>query len=185
MVNLTNHAYWNLGAAAGTVEDHVLHLPASRFVAVDDGLIPTGLSPVEGTPMDFRSPRRIGDGSALRRRSCGTPAATTTPGCCDGPATTTACGSRPGSQAPRSGRVLEVLTDQPSVQFYSGNFLDGGAGRARRACLRQGDGLCLETQHLPDSPNRPDFPSTVLRPGERYARARCYRFGTDAPGGAA
>jgi aldose 1-epimerase len=129
VVNLSNHAYWNL-SGGGTVEDHGLELPASRFVAVDAELIPTGL-PLAG---------RVHD--------------------------------------PRSGRVLEVRTDQPSVQFYSGNFLDGAvAGRGGRA-MRQGDALCLETQHLPDSPNQPDFPSTVLRPGERYETRTLFRFGT-------
>jgi aldose 1-epimerase len=82
--------------------------------------------------------------------------------------------------AARSGRTLEVLTDQPSVQFYSGNFLDGSVvGRGGRA-YRQGDGFCLETQHLPDSPNQPDFPSTVLRPGERYATRTLFRLSTAA-----
>jgi aldose 1-epimerase len=80
---------------------------------------------------------------------------------------------------PGSGRVLEVLTDQPSVQFYSGNFLDGSAVGRGGLAMRQGDGLCLETQHLPDSPNRPDFPSTVLRPGERFETRTLLRFGTE------
>jgi aldose 1-epimerase len=84
---------------------------------------------------------------------------------------------------PSSGRTLEVLTDQPSVQFYSGNFLDGSVvGRGGRA-HRQGDGFCLETQHLPDSPNHPDFPSTVLRPGEEYRTVTTFRFGS-TPGAA-
>jgi aldose 1-epimerase len=177
VVNLTNHAYWNLDGA-GTIEDHVLELPASRFVAVDAGLIPTGIVPVEGTPMDFREPRRIGD--RLRdpddqlRHARGYDHAWVLD---DSPGDD---GLRLMARVhgPRSGRVLEVHTDQPSVQFYSGNFLDGSAaGRGGRA-YRQGDGLCLETQHLPDSPNQPDFPSTVLRPGERYATRTRFRFGT-------
>jgi aldose 1-epimerase len=172
VVNLTNHAYWNL-AGTGTVEDHVLELPGSRFVAVDEALIPTGIEPVDGTPLDFRSPRRIGD--RLRapaeqlRRARGYDHAWLPDG----------SGMRLAARVrdPVSGRVLEVRSDQPSVQFYSGNFLDGSAaGRGGRA-HRQGDGLCLETQHLPDSPNRPEFPSTVLRPGERYETRTVFRFG--------
>jgi aldose 1-epimerase len=173
VVNLTNHAYWNL-AGGGTVEGHVLELPATRFVAVDDRLIPTGLAPVEGTPMDFRSPRRIGDrlrdGSQQLRHAHGYDHAWLPDG----------EGMRMAARVvdPSSGRTLEVRTDQPSVQFYSGNFLDGGVLGRGGQTYRQGDGLCLETQHLPDSPNRPEFPSTVLRPGERYTTTTTFAFGT-------
>jgi aldose 1-epimerase len=173
VVNLTNHAYWNL-AGRRTVEDHVLELGAARFVAVDDRLIPVGVEPVEGTPMDFRSPCRIGErlraGTAQLQHARGYDHAWVLDG---GP------GLRPVARVTEAstGRVLEVLTDQPSVQFYSGNFLDGSVlGRGGRA-HRQGDGLCLETQHLPDSPNQPDFPSTVLRPGEEYRTVTTFRFG--------
>jgi aldose 1-epimerase len=174
VVNLTNHAYWNL-SGSGSVEDHVLELPAGSFVAVDEELIPTGIDPVEGTPMDFRAPRRIGDdlraGTAQLRHARGYDHAWVLDG---GPGMRTAA----RLADPVSGRRLEVTTDQPSVQFYSGNFLDGGAvGRGGRT-HRQSDGLCLETQHLPDSPNRPEFPSTVLRPGETYTTSTVYRFGT-------
>ncbi|UOY03158.1 aldose epimerase family protein [Blastococcus sp. PRF04-17] len=173
VVNLTNHAYWNL-AGAGTVEDHLLELSASRFVAVDERLIPTGIAPVEGTPMDFRGGRRVGErlreGTEQLQHAQGYDHAWLPDG----------EGMRPIARLtdPSSGRVLEVLTDQPSVQFYSGNFLDGSVlGRGGRS-YRQGDGLCLETQHLPDSPNHPEFPSTVLRPGELYASTTTFRFGT-------
>jgi aldose 1-epimerase len=179
VVNLTNHAYWNLDGD-GTVEDHLLELPAPRFVAVDEGLIPTGVEPVEGTPMDFRTPRRIGED--LR-------SATDQLLHARGYDHAWVLADEPGGgglrlmarvRAPRSGRVLEVHSDQPSVQFYSGNFLDGGVvGRGGRA-YRQGDGFCLETQHLPDSPNRPEFPSTVLRPGERYATRTVFRLSAGA-----
>ena len=179
VVNLSNHAYWNL-AGHGAVEDHVLELPASRFVAVDAELIPTGLSPVEGTPMDFRTARRIGD--RIRgpyeqlRHARGYDHAWVL----DGSSEDDGLHLAARVHEPRSGRVLEVRTDQPSVQFYSGNFLDGGvAGRGGRA-MRQGDALCLETQHLPDSPNQPDFPSTVLRPGERFETRTLFSFGSVA-----
>jgi aldose 1-epimerase len=174
VVNLTNHAYWNLDGA-GTIEDHVLELPAEQFVAVDEGLIPTGVEPVEGTPMDFRSPRRIGDGLRSAGEQLQHARGYDHAWVLDGNG-----GLRLAARVrgPRSGRTLEVLTDQPSVQFYSGNFLDGSVvGRGGRA-YRQGDGLCLETQHLPDSPNRPEFPTTVLRPGEQYATRTALRFGT-------
>jgi aldose 1-epimerase len=176
VVNLTNHAYWNL-AGGGTVEDHVLRLPAQSFVAVDAELIPTGIAPVEGTPMDFRSPRRIGDrlrapDGQLRHARGYDHAWVLDDAGEDGLRTAAEL------HAPRTGRVLEVLTDQPGVQFYSGNFLDGSIAGRGGVALRQGDGLCLETQHLPDSPNRPDFPSTVLRPGEEYATRTVFRLGT-------
>ncbi len=179
VVNLTQHAYWNL-AGAGTVEDHVLRLAAGAFVAVDAELIPTEVTPVDGTAMDFRSPRRIGDRvrapEAQLRHARGYDHAWVLDDA------DPAGGLRTAAELhdPRSGRVLEVLTDQPSVQFYSGNFLDGSVAGRGGTALRQGDGLCLETQHLPDSPNRPDFPSTVLRPGEQYATRTVFRLSTRA-----
>jgi aldose 1-epimerase len=175
VVNLSNHAYWNL-AGGGTVEDHVLRLPAASFVAVDADLIPTELTAVDGTPMDFREPRRIGD--RLRapdpqlRHARGYDHAWVLDDAAAGQSLRTAA----ELLHPPSGRVLEVLTDQPSVQFYSGNFLDGAAAGRGGMALRQGDGLCLETQHFPDSPNRPDFPSTVLRPGQQYATRTLFRL---------
>jgi aldose 1-epimerase len=183
VVNLSHHAYWNL-AGQGTIEGHVLRLPASSFVAVDAELIPTEVTPVDGTPMDFRSPRRIGD--RLRdphpqlRHARGYDHAWVLDPADTGEELRLAA----RVHAPGTGRVLEIRTDQPSVQFYSGNFLDGAAAGRGGCALRQGDGLCLETQHLPDSPNRPDFPSTVLRPGERYETRTQFRFGTERADGA-
>ena len=155
-------------------DGEMLELPASRFVAVDAELIPTGQAPVEGTPFDFRTAQRIGDRIREPHEQLRHARGYDHAWVLDGE------GFRLAARVhePRSGRVLEVLTDQPSVQFYSGNFLDGAvAGRAGRA-MRRGDALCLETQQLPDSPNRPDFPSTVLRPGERYETRTLFSFGT-------
>jgi aldose 1-epimerase len=177
VVNLTNHSYFNLsGDASKEIVDHQLLLRAPQFTPVDATLIPTGeLRPVRGTPFDFRKPTAIGarinqdheqlkfgkgyDHNWVLEK-------------------TEKRGLQLAAEVfePSSGRVLEVLTTEPGIQFYSGNFLDGTAKGKGGQLYAHRTGLCLETQHFPDSPNLPKFPSTVLRPGEAYRSATVLRF---------
>ncbi|HEV2931057.1 MAG TPA: galactose-1-epimerase, partial [Propionibacteriaceae bacterium] len=150
----------------------------SRYTPVDATLIPTGeLAPVAGTPFDFRSTHTIGE-----RIREGHPQILIGQGydhnwVLDRDGSGLELAAR--LKDPKSGRVLEVLTQEPGIQFYSGNFLDGTLVGTSGRTYRQGDGLALETQHYPDSPNHPNFPSTVLRPGDRYDTTTVYRFSTD------
>ena len=178
VVNLAQHTYWNLaGHASGTIEDHVLRFWAERYVPVDGELIPTGeLAPVAGTPFDFRAPRPIG--AALRSVGAGgaLPAGYDHDLVIDGPPGTLRPVCRLVERA--SGRTLEVWSDQPGCQFYTGNFLDGTLTGKDGAVYRQYQGLCLETQKHPDSVHRPEWPSPVLVPGETYRHRMELVFGT-------
>ncbi|PPK97421.1 aldose 1-epimerase [Kineococcus xinjiangensis] len=170
-VSLTNHAYYNVdGVGSGTIEPHLLRLAASRYLPVGEGLIPTGeLRPVAGTPFDFTEPRRIGE--RLREADPQIVAAQGYDHCWVLDATFEAAPAEPALVAEvtgTSGRVLQVLTDRPGMQFYSGNFLDGSDADAEGHTVRQSDTLCLETQALPDAVNQPHFGDVVLQPGQEW-----------------
>ncbi|MET9803198.1 aldose epimerase family protein [Streptomyces sp. NPDC006368] len=177
VVNLTNHAYYNLaGEGSGDILGHELRLAASRYTPTDATLIPTGeLAKVAGTPFDFRHPKPIGEDIRVAHEQLVTAKGYDHNWVLDKGVT-----DRPEHAAtlrdPGSGRTMRIATTEPGVQFYSGNFLDGTLSGPSGRTYRQSDGLCLETQHFPDSPNRPAFPSTVLRPGETYRSATVHRF---------
>jgi len=167
-LNLTNHAYFNLGGGSSPVYDHEVRINSEKYVELDADLIPTGkINTVEGSYLDFRTSKLIG--TDIEKVEGGFDNCYVLEG--DGVVPVTAA----RVSHPESGRVMETLTTEPGIQFYTSNFLEGLTGK-RGQSYEKHQAFCLETQHYPDSPNHPNFPDTILRPGETYIQKTIYKF---------